>query len=212
MTKDFEGFLAQWSSLHGGVSVKGIVKGWLTISYFFAHLLAKMKVSANAITLLGVALASLVATSSPHWWSAIFLALSLFSDGVDGTLAIITNKSSALGATYDAVADRISEALWAVAFYRLGVPATWIIFFWTLSSVQEYARARLTSEGIKEVGPITPAERPMRASFLCVAIVAWQIPIFHGWILGLMILLTFIQGVSLIMVIKYAYQSLKSLP
>lgn len=212
MTKDFKDFLSQWSSLHGEVPTTGIVKSWLTISFFFAHILKKIKVSANFITFLGVILAALVALSSPRWWSVFFLALSLFCDGVDGTLAMITHKSSALGATYDAVADRLSEALWAVAFYRLGVPVTWIILFWTLSSVQEYARARLTAEGIREVGPITPVERPMRASFLCVAILAWQIPFFHSWILALMVALTFLQGLSLVMVIKYAYESLKKWP
>jgi CDP-diacylglycerol--glycerol-3-phosphate 3-phosphatidyltransferase len=211
MSQGLEDFQSKWSSLHGGVVVAGIVKRWLRISFLIARALKKIGIGANHITFLGVALAAFVAVTSPHWWSALFLALSLICDGVDGALAIVSNKSSALGATYDAVADRISEAFWALAFFRLGAPATWVIFFWTLASVQEYARARLGSEGISEVGVITPAERPVRASFLFVAIVAWQISTFHGWVLGLLVVVTVLQGISLLMVTKFSYKSLKNL-
>ncbi|MCX6430654.1 MAG: CDP-alcohol phosphatidyltransferase family protein [Actinobacteria bacterium] len=165
--------------------------------------------TANQLTFFGVVLAALCSISSPRWWSAIFLALSLLGDGVDGTLAILRNKSSALGAVYDSVADRLSEALWALAFYRLGAPLTWVIIFWTLASVQEYARARLGAEGVHEVGVITPAERPMRASFLCLAIVAWQFSYFHGWVFSLILVATMLQGLSLAMVLNFAYRKLK---
>jgi CDP-diacylglycerol--glycerol-3-phosphate 3-phosphatidyltransferase len=207
--KSFDEVQHEWSSLHGGVEARGIVKRWLTIAYRVAKLLNKLRINASHVTFVGVLLAALVALSSPKWWSALFLALSLLCDGIDGTLAIINEKTSALGATYDAAADRLSEALWALAFYRLGAPANWVICFWTIASVQEYARARLAAEGIVEVGVITPGERPVRASFLCIAIVAWQILIFHGWISPILIVLTALQVISLSMVISFARKKLK---
>ena len=207
--KTIEEFKLEWGSLHGGVKTKGIVGGWLVISYSLARGLKKIGVSANQLTFFGVVFAALSAISSPHWWSAIFLALSLLGDGVDGSLAILGNKSSALGAVYDSVADRLSEALWALVFFRLGAPLTWVVIFWTLASVQEYARARLGAEGVHEVGVITPAERPMRASFLCLAIVACQFSFSHDWVFALIFLVTVLQGLSLAMILNFAFRKLK---
>jgi archaetidylinositol phosphate synthase len=202
-------FLKKWSSLHGNAQTDGIVKGWLKISYRCALILSKLGLTANALTALGVLFATATAISSPSAWSAVFLVLSLSLDGFDGSLAIIKNQASKLGAIFDASADRISEALWAVAFYRLGVPLAFVLFLWLLASIQEYARARIGSAGVKEVGVITPAERPVRASFLFVAILAWQIDFSNGWVTALALALILIQAMSLILVFRFAFKVLK---
>ena len=41
---------------------------------------------------------------------------------------------------------------------------------WTIASTQEYARARLASLGHHEIGVVTPTERPVRASFMAIAL------------------------------------------
>jgi archaetidylinositol phosphate synthase len=202
-------FMGEWSSLHGNVQASGIVKGWLRISYRCARAISKLGISANALTCLGVLFAIATAIASPSLWSAFFLALSLALDGIDGSLAVVTGQASKLGAIFDASADRISEALWAVAFYRLGVPLSLVLFLWLLAAIQEYARARIGSAGVKDVGIITPAERPVRASFLFVAIVAWHLNFSHGWISAIAQIILALQGISLILVLRYAFISLK---
>lgn len=95
-----------------------------------------------------------------------FLVLSLIADGVDGSLAIYQGRASEVGAIYDAIADRISEALWLTVAYFFGVPAIFAIAIWILGATQEYARARLASMGHAQVGVVTPSERPVRAIYI----------------------------------------------
>ncbi len=202
-------FMGRWSLLHGNAQPIGIVKGWLRISYRCALILKKSRISANALTAFGVIFAGATAMASPSILAGLFLAISLALDGVDGSVALLTGKESKLGAIFDSSADRISEALWAVAFYRLGVSLPLILLLWLLAAIQEYARARLGSAGVKEVGVITPAERPVRASFLFVAIIAFHLEFSNGWVTAISECLIFLQGISLFLVLKYAFRSLK---
>ena len=150
-----EEFFAQWSKLHLDAEIKGIVKGWLSISYVIARGLSSLRITPNVLTLLGV-LSGVALLFYPY--SAIgllFLVLSLICDGVDGSVAIVSGKVSRFGATLDAIADRITEALW----------------FFALALTQEYARARMASLGFHEIGVVTIAERPVRASAIAIFMV-----------------------------------------
>lgn len=167
-------FLEKWSQLHSGSSVTGIVGAWLSISHRFGLIATLLRITPNALTLLGL----LAAVATAYWalslWAIAFLVFSLFCDGIDGSVAIFQKKESNRGAIFDSVADRISEALWLIALYRIGVPAWITILLWVIASVQEYARARLSSLGVKEIGVVTPVERPVRASFIFIALVMWH--------------------------------------
>jgi CDP-diacylglycerol--glycerol-3-phosphate 3-phosphatidyltransferase len=77
----------------------------------------------------------------------------------------------------DSVADRISEAAWAFALYQVGIPLEIAVGLWLAASVQEYARARLAAFEVKDLGVVTFAERPMRASLLFIILIAWQLEI-----------------------------------
>lgn len=90
-------FFQTWSHLHGGAKISGIVKGWLTISFNIAKLLEKLRISPNAITLIGLVFAVLTSINSETLLAALFLVLSLASDGVDGSLAIIKGEISRRG-------------------------------------------------------------------------------------------------------------------
>jgi len=176
-----DAFFARWSELHSGARVEGIIHWWLAISYRIASLLKILRVSPNSLTSIGVLLATglflLLENSKPmtlavHLLALFLLVLSLIADGVDGSLAIITMKSSRFGALWDSLADRISEFLWALAFIALGADYRIIISAWLLASVQEYIRARSAGLGMGEIGVVTICERPVRASLLAIAIVA----------------------------------------
>ena len=205
----FDQFAQRWSSLHGGAKTTGIVGGWLRISYALAKVLTTLRISPNMLTLLGLLSAGLTALAGRHWSAGLFLILSLVCDGVDGSVAIVQKRESAWGATLDAVADRISEALWAVAFYRLGAPLVWVLLFASLAAFQEYARAKLISDGVKEIGLVTPAERPVRASFLFIAIIAWHVPSLRSDVIHIAQVLAALQAISFGALLKFAYARLR---
>ncbi len=173
MTKD-EFFLA-WSKLHGDAKVSGIVKGWLSISFTVSKALAKMRVTPNALTILGLVFGILLYMNSNAIWAPLILVISLICDGVDGSLAIITRQSSKWGALLDSVVDRLTEVFWVLALYSLGVDSKILITVLILASTQEYLRARAGGVGLKQVGVITVAERPVRASFIFIALVAFNL-------------------------------------
>ena len=173
MTKD-EFFLA-WSKLHGDAKVSGIVKGWLSISFPVSKVLAKMRVTPNALTILGLVFGILLYMNSSAIWAPLILVISLICDGVDGSLAIITRQSSKWGALLDSVVDRVTEVFWVLALYSLGVDSKILITVLILASTQEYLRARAGGVGLKQVGVVTVAERPVRASFIFIALVAFNL-------------------------------------
>lgn len=173
MTKD-EFFLA-WSKLHGDAKVSGIVKGWLSISFPVSKALAKIRVTPNALTILGLVFGILLYMNSNAIWAPLILVISLICDGVDGSLAIITRQSSKWGALLDSVVDRLTEVFWVLAIYSLGVDSKILITVLILASTQEYLRARAGGVGLKQVGVVTVAERPVRASFIFIALVAFNL-------------------------------------
>ena len=170
-----EEFRAKWSSLHSDAETTGIVGGWLNISYRFGLICTLLRISPNALTLLGLLGAVATALTANSAWAIFFLVFSLFCDGIDGSVAIFQHRDSKWGATLDSVADRISEALWFYALYAIGVPAWIPITLWSIAAFQEYARAKLISLGVSDIGVVTPAERPVRASFLFIVLILNQL-------------------------------------
>lgn len=200
MTKA-EFFLA-WSKLHGDAKVSGIVKGWLSISFTVSKALAKMRVTPNALTILGLVFGILLYMNSNAIWAPLILIISLICDGVDGSLAIITRQSSKWGALLDSVVDRLTEVFWVLALYSLGVDSKILITVLILASTQEYLRARAGGVGLKQVGVVTVAERPVRASFIFIALVAFNLN------LEILNQITFVwlilQAISFLTVVRFA--------
>ena len=165
-------FFTTWSNLHGGAKIEGIVKTWLQISYASAKFLSKLKVTPNLLTFAGLFFAIALWQFANSWAAALFLVLSLFFDGIDGSLAILQKKTSKFGAFTDSFVDRISEVFWALALYKLGAPASLVFVALLATYVQEYIRARSGGLGYNEVGIVTICERPVRASLIFIAIIA----------------------------------------
>jgi CDP-diacylglycerol--glycerol-3-phosphate 3-phosphatidyltransferase len=168
-------FKAKWSSLHSDAKTTGIVGAWLHISYRFGLICTLLRISPNALTVLGLLGAVATALTAHLPWAIFFLVFSLFCDGIDGSVAIFQHRESKFGATLDSVVDRISEALWFYALYAIGVPAWIPITLWSVAAFQEYARAKLFSLGVSDIGVVTPAERPVRASFLFIVLILNQL-------------------------------------
>lgn len=200
-------FFTKWSALHGSAEVKGIVRLWLTISFVIAKGFSLLKVSPNLLTLIGLLLACAMVLSPLSILAIVLLVLSLMADGIDGSLAILTSKESKWGSTLDAVADRISEAIWLYVAYRAGVSLGIAITLWIVASTQEYARARVASLGYSTIDLVTPTERPVRASAVFIILVAAQLELSIIGFVALLLLLA--QVVSLLLVMRNAYNALR---
>lgn len=195
-------FKAKWSSLHSDAEITGIVGAWLNISYRFGLICTLLRISPNALTMLGLLGAVATAVTAEKAWAILFLVFSLFCDGIDGSVAIFQHRESKFGATLDSVVDRISEALWFYALYAIGVPAWIPITLWSVAAFQEYARAKLVSLGVSDIGVVTPAERPVRASFLFIVLILNQLDMPGATELSVAFLL--LQIYSFISVVRFS--------
>jgi CDP-diacylglycerol--glycerol-3-phosphate 3-phosphatidyltransferase len=175
-----EEFFDRWSEVHGGAEIKGIVRWWLSISFRVASLLRSLRITANSMTVFGVIIAFLLIIAlrddgseqaAPLLIAALLLVISLAADGVDGSLALLTGHVSRRGAALDAIADRLAESFWAFAFIQIGADYRVVVIAWLMAQTQEYIRARLGGLDVSEIGVVTVSERPVRASFLAVALV-----------------------------------------
>ena len=166
-----EEFFDLWSKLHGGAQIKGIVRAWLTISHFIARPIVLLRITPNTLSLLSIFAAITFLLLIDSNWAIALLVLSLLLDGIDGTVAILTGKSSRFGAMVDAVADRIVEAIWAIAFYLLGAPWQAVLAAWLAAFIQEYLRARAGGLGVSELLIVTWCERPVRATLIFIPLV-----------------------------------------
>ena len=164
-------FFNSWSALHGNAKIVGIVKAWLSISYVVSKAFCRLKISPNLITSLGLVFAILLYLNAELFWAPILLVLSLFSDGIDGSMAIISGKSSKWGAILDSIVDRASEIFWMLALYKIGIDLKFLLIIIVVASTQEYIRARSGGLGLSEIGIVTIAERPVRASFVFILLI-----------------------------------------
>ena len=185
-------FKERWSTLHGGADTEGVVGRWLSISYQAARVCVALRISPNVLTLLGLGTAIAMGLSTYAAIALLLLVISLFFDGIDGSVAILRGTESKWGEVLDSLADRISEAFWLYMGWKIGIPAWIAISMWTIASTQEYARARLASLGHHEIGVVTPTERPVRASFMAIALLIYivELPgleVFSYFFLGALI-------------------------
>ena len=199
-------FFKSWSQLHGNAKISGIVKGWLTISYLLVKPLAKLKITPNILSIFGLLFGVLLYLNALTNWAVILLTLSLICDGIDGSLAIISGKASKWGAMLDSVVDRVTEFFWALTFIAIGANKYVVIAALLIASVQEYLRARAGGLGLSEVGVVTIAERPVRASILFVAVIAFILKMEIVNILAITWLI--MQIISFLTVTKFTYKKL----
>jgi len=200
-------FKERWSTLHGGADTEGVVGRWLSISYQAARVCVALRISPNVLTLLGLGTAIAMGLSTYAAIALLLLVISLFFDGIDGSVAILRGTESKWGEVLDSLADRISEAFWLYMGWRLGIPAWVVITMWTIASTQEYARARLASLGHREIGVVTPTERPVRAIFMAFALLLYIFDIPGTLILSYAFLA--LLAVSFLKVMKVASQVLR---
>jgi phosphatidylglycerophosphate synthase len=165
--------------LHGGVDPRRSsrpTRVWIRIAYAVGRGLAALRLSPDTITVVGLVLSAAVpvVVLLGDWWLFVAAALVLASavaDSADGAVAVLTSRTTRLGAFTDAVADRLSEAAWLLALWLAGVPGILVAVCLALCYLHEYARARAAAAGMVGVGVVSVAERPVRVILTVVALV-----------------------------------------
>jgi CDP-diacylglycerol--glycerol-3-phosphate 3-phosphatidyltransferase len=140
------------------------LRAWRRLAYAVAVPLVRIRARPLMITVVGL-LASLavpLVVSGAPLAAAGLVLLSALAAAVGGTLAEIGARSSRIGAVYGAVADRIAEACWLAALWRLGAPAWVPATGWVVCWLHEYVRARAALAGMPQAAASTVAERPTR--------------------------------------------------
>ena len=161
----FAEYLVAWAKLHGTQSPKGLVRVWLRIAFFLSTPLTKF--NPNLITAFGPVLmgAAIYFASSPNrnyfLASIIVLAVGLV-DSFDGMVAVRTSKTSSWGAFLDGIVDRLIDVGIGILLIVLGAPVELAVLAISIALIHEYMRAKASGIGYREVGVITPAEKPTR--------------------------------------------------
>lgn len=199
-------FFALWSRMHGDAKITGIVRTWLVISYKIAKLLSRLKFTPNKLTFLGLVFGVLLFIYAQSPWAPILLIFSLICDGVDGSLAIFTSTTTRWGAILDSIIDRITEFFWVLAIYKIGADEKLLLVVIVVASIQEYTRARAGGLGMQQVGVVTFAERPVRASFIFTTFIAYAMSL--SIINQLVIIWLLLQLISFFMIIRFTYLKL----
>jgi phosphatidylglycerophosphate synthase len=161
----FEEYLVAWAHLHGAPSPKGMVKVWLRVSFVLSTPLTRF--NPNLITLVGPVLmvaAILLAAEPTHYYflASLLVLLVGLVDSFDGIVAVRTSRTSPWGSFLDGIVDRFIDVGIGVLLIALGAPVELAVLAFTIALVHEYMRAKVSGLGLREVGVITPAEKPTR--------------------------------------------------
>jgi CDP-diacylglycerol--glycerol-3-phosphate 3-phosphatidyltransferase len=162
-----EEYLRQWSALHGGAPVTGLIGLWIGISYRVALPLARAGAGPNTVTALGllVALGTVPAAAGGGRWPLLAVLATVLSglfDNLDGAVAVLTGRTTRGGAVLDALCDRIADAGYCAALWLAGAAGPVAVLGGGLAWLHEYLRARAAVAGMSEIGIVTVSERPTR--------------------------------------------------
>jgi CDP-diacylglycerol--glycerol-3-phosphate 3-phosphatidyltransferase len=169
-----------------------------------AGVIVRLGISANAITVLGLVLSAaaayLIATSS-HLAGGIVLTAAGLLDGLDGSVARMSGRQTPLGAFWDSIVDRFSEAVTflGVLVYFMAIDS-WqgelLAFVAVVSSLLvSYVRARAEGLGLSmRTGLLTRLER---VAVLIVGLVLGYLTAAM-WIIAILSTFTVFQRVYLV--------------
>jgi phosphatidylglycerophosphate synthase len=183
VTLSREDYLRRWSELHEGIDPGGVrfVRGWLAIAYATGRPLAAARVAPTAVTLAGLLVAVVVvpvAALGARWplLALVLVVTSGLLDSLDGTVAVLTDRVTRVGALADAVCDRLSDAAYGAALWAVGAPA-WLAVTWVgLGWLAEYVRVRGHVLVGGPIDVVTVGERPTRivlTSFAMAGCAVW---------------------------------------
>jgi CDP-diacylglycerol--glycerol-3-phosphate 3-phosphatidyltransferase len=160
-------YLSAWSGAHGDAPTGGVIGAWLGVVHLFASPLVRRGLGPDAVTALalGAAVGATAASAAGGRWvlaSVVLVVLSGLLDGLDGAVAVLSDRVTRWGAVLDAVGDRLAEAAFVGALWLAGAPGWLCVAAGAVAWLHEYLRARAGQLGMAEVGVISVAEKPTR--------------------------------------------------
>jgi phosphatidylglycerophosphate synthase len=173
-----DGPFARWSQLHGSAAPTGVVGAWLRMIYWLAGPLARRQIRPDVVTVAGLVIAGLAllpAAAGGRWLlpAAGLIVISGVLDGVDGAVAVLSERVTSWGAVLDTVCDRLADVAFITALWLAGAPPGWCVGGAVVALLHEQLRSAARVSGMQEVGVITVSERPTRlivsAAFLLAA-------------------------------------------
>jgi CDP-diacylglycerol---glycerol-3-phosphate 3-phosphatidyltransferase len=171
-------YFARWQILHNAPNVdprSSLPLRWfLTVVYWLARPFARAGVSPNTVTMFGLVqgAAALALAKRLPALSAVVILASSFTDGVDGCVAALTDRSTKFGALFDSLADRVTEWCFVGAVIVVGANPWLGVGAAASIGLFEYCRARLLAIGLYDVGPVTIGERPTRVIACTIGVLA----------------------------------------
>ncbi|BDC19689.1 archaetidylinositol phosphate synthase [Acidianus sp. HS-5] len=170
-----------------------------------ATALVKLGIRANEITVLGLVLSIayfivIYLTKNPLF-GAILVALSSFSDALDGEIARISGSAGSKGAFLDSSLDRIEDTLFlsSLAFYFQPILVALLV---GISLIIPYLRARAEALGIKAEGRgiIERGERIILTLLILILLfINFHFTIYIFYIFILLSIVTVIQRFQLVL-------------
>ena len=176
---DRQAYFARWSGTHGGYDPAGsrAARWWLGLAYRVGVPLARRGVAPGTVTAAGVLAAAAVpapAAAGGRWLlaAAALAVLSGLLDSLDGCVAVLSGRVTAVGYVADSVADRFGDGLLVLALWLGGAPGGLCVAAGAAGALLEYARARTANAGYGEIGVVTIGERPTRVIVTALALLA----------------------------------------
>jgi CDP-diacylglycerol--glycerol-3-phosphate 3-phosphatidyltransferase len=125
------------------------------------------RLNPNVITAFGpllmlVAIYFAESTNRNYFLASIIVFAVGLVDSFDGIVAVRTSKTSSWGAFLDGIVDRLIDTGIGLLLIVLGAPIEIAVLAFTIALIHEYMRAKASGLGFREVGVITPAEKPTR--------------------------------------------------
>ena len=161
----FAEYLVAWAQLHGTQSPKGLVRVWLRIAFFLSTPLTKFNpnlITAFGPVLMGAAIYFVLSPNRNYFLASITVLVVGLVDSFDGMVAVRTSKTSSWGAFLDGIVDRLIDVGIGILLIVLGAPVELAVLAISIALIHEYMRAKASGIGYREVGVITPAEKPTR--------------------------------------------------
>lgn len=169
---EWDRYATAWADRYGGYDQRrapATVRGWLRFGYETARLLAAVRIPPGAVIVAGLALAAgvpLIAGREQNGplTAAVLVLLSSLAGTLVRALRVLIARSDPGVAIGGAVAVRLCEVAWLLAFWTLAVPGPLLVACGALSGLYEYVRSLAFSAGMSLIGTHTLADHSMRVS------------------------------------------------
>ncbi len=167
-----------WADRYGGYDPRrapGPVRRWQRIAYRVARLLVRWRVRPRSPAAVAAVLTLAVPVAvylGGRWLAAAagLVVASTFAATVASAVALLRGPVTGLAAVYEAVATRLSEVVWLVALWLVGVAGPVVVACGAMTGLLEYTRTHAMGVGMRPIGAQTAGDRPARVTLLVIAL------------------------------------------